>query len=115
MSSGLKKSYTYLDKKFNFFTRNFEFTYILYLLRIYRLMINDYEIVVKFFLYHLSAITWHDIQQLSINLPSLFNLWTDKTIHVNLCKKCAIDVKKNNLYYVGMYKQAKIKKYVGNF
>ena len=21
------------------------------------------------------------------NLPSLFNLWTDKTIHVNLCKK----------------------------
>ena len=29
MSSGLKKSYTYLDKKFNFFTRNFEFTYFL--------------------------------------------------------------------------------------
>ena len=32
------------------------------------------------------------------NLPSLFNLWTDKTIHVNLYKNCAIDLKKNNLY-----------------
>ena len=32
------------------------------------------------------------------NLLSLFNLWTDKTIHVNLCKKCTIDLKKNNLY-----------------
>ena len=32
------------------------------------------------------------------NLPSLFNLWTDKTIHVNLCKEWAMDLKKNNLY-----------------
>ena len=32
----------------------------------------------------ISAITWHDIHQ---NLPSLFNLWTDKTINVKLCKK----------------------------
>ena len=52
------------------------------------LQVNNCEIVAFFFI---SAITWHDIQQLSINLhqnlPSLFNLWTDKTIHVNLCKK----------------------------
>ena len=42
-------------------------------------------------LFFISSITWHDIQQLSIkicqNLPNLFNLWTDKTIHVNLCRK----------------------------
>ena len=34
------------------------------------------------------------------NLPSLFNLWTDKAIHVNLWKNCAIDLKKNNLYFL---------------
>ena len=31
-------------------------------------------------------------------LTSLFNLWTNKTIHVNLCKNWVIDLKKNNLY-----------------
>ena len=41
--------------------------------------------------YLISAITWHDIQQLFIcfcqNFQSLFILWTDKTIHGSLCKK----------------------------
>ena len=48
------------------------------------LQVINYEIVVR------SAMTWHDIQELSMNLPeftSLFNLWTDKTIRVNLCKE----------------------------
>ena len=62
------------------------------------LQVNNYEIVVNFFI---SAVIWHDIQQLAINLAEFtqfvewLNLWTDKTIHVNLGK---IDLKKNNLY-----------------
>ena len=31
------------------------------------LQVDNYEILVNFF--HISHITWHDIQQLSINLP----------------------------------------------
>ena len=61
----------------------------------YRLMIM--RLSETFFI---SAITWHDIQQFSINLPEftrLFNIWTEKIIHVNFCK-IAIDLKKNNLY-----------------
>ena len=46
-------------------------------------------------MFFISAITWHDIQQLSINLPEFTQLWTDKTIHV---KNYAIDLKKNSLY-----------------
>ena len=52
----------------------------------YYVQVNNYEIVIFFFI---SAITWH-IQQLSINWPEFtkfFNLWTDKTIHVNFYKK----------------------------
>ena len=46
--------------------------------------VNTCEIVINFFI---SAIKWHVIQQLSINLPEFTHyLWTDKTIHVNLCK-----------------------------
>ena len=52
------------------------------------IQVGDYETVVNFFI---SAIKWHDQ-----NLPTLFSLWTDKTIHVNLCKKSIS--KKNNLY-----------------
>lgn len=33
-----------------------------------------------------------------MNLPGLFNLSTDKTIHVIFVKNCEIDLKKNNLY-----------------
>ena len=50
--------------------------------------VNTYEIVVNF----ISGQTWYSA--IVQNLPSLFNLWTDKTIHVNLCKDCAIDLKK---------------------
>ena len=50
--------------------------------------VNNYAIVLNFF--HIS----HNLIWLFSNcpwiyqyFPSLFNLWTDKTIHVNLCKK----------------------------
>ena len=33
------------------------------------------------------------------NLPSLFNLWTDKTIRVNLCKKLRNRTQKEYVYY----------------
>ena len=58
------------------------------------IQVNNYEIVINF---SISAITSHDIHQLSINLPdlpSLFNSWTDKIIHVNLCKKIAQSISK---------------------
>ena len=59
--------------------------------------VNGYEIVENFF--HISHIlTWYSA--IVHKFTSLFNLWTDKTIHVNLYKKNgATDLKKNYLYH----------------
>ena len=53
-------------------------------------------------MFSISAITWHDIQQLSINLPQFthfFQLMNCQNISCKFVKKFAIDLKKNNLYY----------------
>ena len=52
------------------------------------LKINNCEIVVNF--YHISHnLIWYSaiVQKSSRIYSSLFNLWTNKTIHVNLCKE----------------------------
>ena len=67
--------------------RNFEFVFLIWSTSSYLqaclfdfkknkvpVQVDNYEIVVRVF-------------HISHNLPSLFKLWTDKTIHVNLCKK----------------------------
>ena len=77
------------------------------------LQVNNYEIVINFF--HISYnLTWYwEIVQ---NFRILFNLWTDKTINGNLCKKsiskritCTatiswiIEVLTNYFYYLTNY------------
>ena len=50
-----------------------------------QLQVNNFEIVVNFF--HISYnMTWYSeiVRKFTQYLPSFFNLWTDKTIHVNL-------------------------------
>ena len=63
------------------------------------LKVNDNEIVLKF---SISDITWHGIQQLSINLPEFTHfgqLMNWQNNFANLCKKLRNRSKKNNLYF----------------
>ena len=57
--------------------------------------VNNYEIVVNYF--HIIDMIFSNCPWIYQNLSSLFKLWTDKTIHVNLCKNCPIDLIKNTL------------------
>ena len=62
--------------------------------------VKNCEIVEKFIQYQPKRyMIFSNCPKIYQNLPSLFNLRSDETVHVNLCKKnCAIDPKKNNLY-----------------
>ena len=75
-------------------------TYLLTSWRPKLVQLNNFEIVVNFF--HISHnLTWYSAivhKFTRLYLPSLFNLWTDKTLRINLCKKLRTDLKKNNLY-----------------
>ena len=64
------------------------------------LQVNDYKIVVNFF--HISNnLTWYlaIVHEFTRIYPVCWTYELKETIHVNLCKNCAIDLKKNNLYW----------------